>query len=347
MKISVVIRAYNEEAHIGRLLLGITAQRQKPHEIILVDSGSTDRTVEIARRFDVRVVPIDKHEFTFGRALNRGCAAASGDVLLFASAHVYPVYDTWLEKLVVPFTDDRVALVYGRQVGNEVTKFSEHQIFARWFPALSTCPQRSYFCNNANCAVRLSKWTEQPYDETLTGLEDLAWAKAAQAAGNWIAYVADAPVAHVHDETWEQIQNRYRREAIAMRAIDPHAKFTAFDFLKLLQRNVLTDCRAAWRQGVLQENVTAIARFRYNQLLGTYRGYNDPPEVSAELKKRFYYPTRSGEPQPGEGVLEQHLIDYEALEAKAGLAGASPVGQKALEPRPGETVVPITTANRR
>lgn len=353
MKLSIVIRAYNEAEHIEKLLLGIRAQALQPHEVILVDSGSTDQTMTIAQRQGVKIIEIDQKEFTFGRALNRGCRAATGEILVFPSAHVYPLYDNWLEKLIEPFNDDRVVLTYGRQVGNKVTKFSEHQIFARWFPATSACPQKSYFCNNANCAVRHTKWQNLPYDETLTGLEDLAWAKAAQAQGGWIAYVADAAIVHVHDERWEQIQNRYRREAIAMRAIDEHAKFSRFDFVKLLQRNILNDCRAARKQGVLRENIASIAKFRYNQLLGTYRGYNDPPEVSAELKKRFYYPNRNRQDDDGPGHLEQHLIDYDALEAKSGqkpdtvLAASGGVVQMGPDKFTGETVVQISTVNRR
>ena len=316
MKISVIIRAYNEDEHIERLMLGIQAQRMQPHEVILVDSGSTDSTVEIARRYGAKIVPIDKSEFTFGRALNRGCAAATGDICVFPSAHVYPSYDTWLERLVAPFADERVVLSYGRQLGNEVNKFSEHQIFARWFPDVSVCPQKTYFCNNANCAIRHSVWQSQNYDETLTGLEDLAWGKVAQAKGGWLAYVAEAEIIHVHNETWEQVQNRYRREAIAMRAIDPHAKFGRGDLARLLFRNVFTDSRVAIRQGRLLPEFASIARFRYNQFAGTYRGYNDPPEISTQLRKRFYYPSRPRDQRRLDIEQERHRINYDALKSQ-------------------------------
>lgn len=313
LKISVVIRAYNEDEHIEKLLLGIAAQTVKPHEIILVDSGSTDQTVAIALRHGVKVVAIDKAEFTFGRALNRGCEAATGDICVFPSAHVYPVYANWLDKLVEPFRDRRVVLSYGRQRGNGVNKFSEHQIFARWFPADSVVPQKTYFCNNANCAIRRSVWETLPYDEALTGLEDLAWAKAAQARGGWIAYAAEAEIVHVHDETWDQVQNRYRREAIAMRAIDEHAKFTTLDLVWLLTRNVVSDCGAALKQGVLRKEFGSIFKFRYNQLVGTWRGYNGPSDVSAQLRSRFYYPTSPHDSRVSNREHAQLRIDYDAL----------------------------------
>ena len=104
-KLSIVIRCYNEEEHIGRLLSGIMQQTVKDVEVVIVDSGSTDATLSIASRYPIRVVHIAPQEFSFGRSLNRGCAAATGDILVFASAHVYPLYDDWLEKLVRPFDD--------------------------------------------------------------------------------------------------------------------------------------------------------------------------------------------------------------------------------------------------
>jgi len=315
-KVSIVVRAFNEAEHIERLLIGIGAQTMTPHEVILVDSGSTDDTVAIASAYGARIVHVDKAEFTFGRALNRGCASATGEICVFTSAHVYPVCSTWLEKLVEPFQDERVALSYGRQTGNDKNKFSEHQIFAQWFPAESVCPQPTHFCNNANAAIRRSLWEELPYDETLTGLEDLAWAKAARARGNWIAYVAEAVIVHVHDETWKQVQDRYRREAMAMRLIEEHAQFTRGDLARLLTRNVLSDVRAARRQDLLRKELRSIFMFRYHQLTGTYRGYNGPSEASAQLRARFYYAGSNGQ-NGHRSAASEDVIDYAALEAEA------------------------------
>ena len=59
-KISVIIRSYNEEAHIGRLLSGIIQQTWKELEIIIVDSGSTDATLSIAAQYPTKILHIDK-----------------------------------------------------------------------------------------------------------------------------------------------------------------------------------------------------------------------------------------------------------------------------------------------
>jgi glycosyltransferase involved in cell wall biosynthesis len=314
MRVSVVVRTYNEALHIERLMLGIGAQTLVPAEVIVVDSGSTDDTVAIARGHGARVIEISPLEFTFGRALNRGCAAASGDVCAFASGHVYPLRSTWLESLVGPLADSRVALSYGRQSGAEDTKFSEHRVFAQWFPAESKIPHSGFFCNNGNCAIRRSAWEAAPYDESLPGLEDLAWAKAAQQRGDWIAYTADAEVAHVHTETWAQIRNRYRREAMALRTIDDRARFSLLDFVRLMTRNVVADARAALVHGVLHRELASILMFRYCQFKGTYRGFNGPSELTVQLRERFYYPAGHRLRRQADGAGDTRL-DYAALRA--------------------------------
>jgi glycosyltransferase involved in cell wall biosynthesis len=131
---SVVIRAFNEEKHIGNLLEALGRQTFQDLETILVDSGSTDHTLGIASRYPVKVQHIKPSEFTFGRSLNVGLRAASGEIAVLASAHVLPLNDEWLAALVAPFADAKVALAYGKQRGGPGTKFSEARHFVRWFP---------------------------------------------------------------------------------------------------------------------------------------------------------------------------------------------------------------------
>lgn len=288
---SIVIRAYNEEEHIGRLLTGISHQTVKDVQIILVDSGSQDATVKIARQFPVEVVSIAPHEFTFGRSLNLGIQHARADLVVLASAHVYPVYPDWLELLLKPFEDAKVALTYGKQRGSENTAFSEHQIFEHWFPDVSTPRQGTPFCNNANAAIRRQLWEENPYDETLPGLEDLAWAKWVFDQGYGVSYVADAAVIHVHNESTAGIFNRYRREGMAFKKIYPQENFDRADQLRLFWQNLVNDWRAASRRKIWRKHWLKIVHFRWNQFAGTYAGYRQSGPLTWQLKQSFYYPS--------------------------------------------------------
>ncbi len=289
MNCSIVIRAYNEEKHIVRLLEGLRQQTLKDVEIILVDSGSTDQTVSIAESFGARIVHIPSAEFTFGRSLNFGLRAATRELIVIASAHVYPVYPDWLESLLRPFEDERVALTYGKQRGYERSKYSEQQIYHQWYPDASNPSQTTAFCNNANAAIRKSLWEQNQYDETLTGLEDLAWAKWAQRNDYKIAYIAEAEIIHIHNETPHGVFNRYRREAMALRRIYPEAHFNFYDFVRLTMTNIFSDLWHAVRERVLWKNIASIFWFRFMQFHGTRLGHRETSLITPQLRETFYY----------------------------------------------------------
>lgn len=291
-RVSVVIRALNEAAHLPTLFDGLAAQTRRPDEVILVDSGSTDRTVEISAAAGAEIVHIAPEDFSFGRSLNVGCAAATGDVFVFVSAHVYFVDQHWLERLVAPLeAHDDVALVYGQQRGDEERNpFSEMEIMRRWFPDRSDPDQKHPFCNNANCAVRASVWKTMPYDEQLTGLEDLAWAKRALEEGHRIWYEADARIVHVHEEGFAGTRNRYRREAVAHKRVFGQQRMWAVEAVGLFLANCARDYLAAVPRRKLGRNLIAIPRFRAAQFIGSWQGFRQQGEPTGALKRHFYYP---------------------------------------------------------
>lgn len=293
LKTSVVIRALNEEKHLPALFDGLEEQSRRPDEIILVDSGSDDATVAIAEARGAQILHIAPEDFTFGRALNVGCAAATGNILVFVSAHVYPANRLWLENLLAPFQELATALSYGRQRGDDRTSFSEAEVMQRWFPDLSEDGQRTPFCNNANCAIRRSWWEALPYDELLTGLEDLDWAKRALALGGRIAYRAEATIIHVHEERWSQIRNRYRREAIALNRIVPGQRVGAVRATWLFLLSTFKDYVSAFRERRITQNIGKIPSFRAAQFIGAWEGGRQRGDVSIELQRRFYYPKES------------------------------------------------------
>lgn len=313
MRVAVVIRCRNEEAHIGRLLTGLMRQRRRPDEIIVVDSGSTDATVSIASAFPTRVIHIAQDDFSFGRACNVGCEATTSEFVVFISAHCYPVYDSWLDELVAPFDKQDIALTYGRQTGPPNVRFSEQRLFETWFPRESIARQRHPFCNNANAAIRRSVWEQLRYDEYLTGLEDLDWAKRALEGGHVLSYVAEAPVVHVHEERFGEVVNRYRREAIAHKQIYDDQRMHLVDAARLATVNVLSDWMAAYKQRTPAKTFLSIGKFRLAQFYGTYKGFAQQGPVSALLKRRFYYPELSTPSGTQARVDDQHtLIDYDA-----------------------------------
>lgn len=294
MQISIVIRTLNEAACLGDLLTMI-ARQQLPDgtraETVLVDSGSTDGTVDIARAHGARITTISKAEFSFGRSLNRGCAVAKGEILVFVSGHCVPVDEHWLARLTAPVAAGRVGYAYGRQVGDDDSNFSERRIFAKYFPDTSRIPQDGFFVNNANAALARALWQAHPFDEDLTGLEDMALGKALLAAGHAIGYVAEAPVFHHHAESWAQVRRRFEREAIALQQIMPEVTLTRADVLRYVASSVWMDWQSARRNHKLLADWWPILRYRLAQYTGSFAGNNDRRRLSRARKDSFFYPS--------------------------------------------------------
>lgn len=313
MRCSIIVRCYNEAKCIESLLCGISQQSQQDIEVIAVDSGSTDATLSILKRNGVKILSLTPSEFSFGRSCNLGCEAAQGNYVVFISAHAYPVYSTWLEELLEPFSDPKVAVSYGKQRGNSLNPYSEQQIFKSWYPDdhISIPPKDHPFCNNANCAVRRSVWEEIRYDDSLTGLEDIDFANRTIRLGYKVIYAVSAEIIHVHEENPITVFRRYRREAIAYRTIFPNEKLSLFDFIKLYCLNATSDCYRAWRDGMFREHATSILQFRLMQFWGTYRGMCQKDHVSQSLKKRLYYPSCQNRKQNDNGGKGQlSVINY-------------------------------------
>jgi rhamnosyltransferase len=315
MNCSIIIRCLNEAKHLPRLLDSIARQTLQPLEVIIVDSGSTDQTVSIARSKGARVVSITPQDFSFGRALNLGCQTASGEILVIVSAHTYPCSDTWLADLARPFQEPAIALVYGGQTGDARSKFSEIQLFSQWFPEKSIDNQRHSFCNNANAAVRRSIWQTMPYDEQIPALEDIHWAKRGIERGLQISYRAEARIVHVHEESYRKVHERYRREGMAMRMIFPYERMTLAHACSLAFSAIRSDLHEARLAGRVAETLRSIFKFRLAQYFGTWRGLRWRGALTGDLRARLYYPKRyqlgtrerqsDATPDPGPAVLRR------------------------------------------
>lgn len=294
--VSVIYRSFNEEKWLGESLAACATQSVESGrrvELILVDSGSTDGTLAIAEKYGCRVVHIKKADFTFGRSLNYGCEAATGDVLVFISAHCLPAHDRWLENLIRPLIEDRADYVYGRQLGHQVTRFSEQQVFDQYYADHDKIPQSELFVNNANSAMLRETWARRRFDETATGLEDMVFAKALVREGGRLAYVSNAEAFHIHEESLNDTKRRYYREALTLREIFPEVHFHFGDFLRCVAAGIFHDFSEALTQRKFLDEAAGIIGYRFMQYWGAWRGHNEHRILSRAQKESYYYPRPS------------------------------------------------------
>lgn len=274
-EISIIIRAFNEERHLPALFDGLAAQTLTDFETIVVDSGSFDRSREIAEARATRLVRIPQQDFTFGHSLNVGVLAGTGRFIAIVSAHTIPAGPDWLAQLIEPLRQEDTAMVYGRQQGWKTSKFSETLDFERIFGLerkILTPPH--FFANNANSAIRRDLWVKHRFDETLPGLEDIEWAKHWMEKGLKVVYEPKAGLYHIHDESWPQVRRRYYREGQSAKWIGIRRRRDlpgeAARELGYLSGDILRALRTGrWLR------LPEIVRFRYEKLLGTFEGIFD------------------------------------------------------------------------
>src|SRR5690242_5485595 len=117
--ISVVIPTKDGGEDLRRCLDRIAAQRVDAEvEVVVVDSGSRDGSVAVAREHGATVHEIPPAEFNHGATRNLGASLARGDVLVFTSQDAYAADEHWLARLTAPLAEPQVGGAYGRQVAH-------------------------------------------------------------------------------------------------------------------------------------------------------------------------------------------------------------------------------------
>lgn len=182
---------------IGQTLAQIFDQQTSSRlEVVLVDSGSDDQTLEIAQRFPVRIFKIAPDSFSYGYALNYGIAQAEGTVICNLSAHCVPVHSSWLEELTAPILNGQADATYGRQIPVKgVNAWEEYQLH-KLFREDDRQTERAAF-SNANCAFLRTLWKELKFDEEIPRWEDYLWYLLLKGRYRF-SYCSRAEVRHTH-----------------------------------------------------------------------------------------------------------------------------------------------------
>jgi rhamnosyltransferase len=203
---SVVIRTKDEAASIGKLLGILENQTIADRlELIVVDSGSTDATVAIAREHGIDPIEIPAPSFTFGGSLNTGCEVASAPLLIALSAHAFPRDEGWAERMVAAFDDERVAAACGEDRSYDGSPLVE--------PVLQDAEQARrhpfWGYSNAMGGFRASLWRQRPWRADMPGTEDKEWAWHWLEQG-WLVRL-DPALRVDHDHSHDPIRDVYVR----------------------------------------------------------------------------------------------------------------------------------------
>ncbi len=186
--VSIFIRAKNEAIALQRTLLAISKQECQPDEVVVLDNESEDPTCEVAKSLGALVKKISLEQFSFGRALNRSLDFTSGEIIVFLNAHIPPLDQHWLSRLVEPINQCKAHATFGRQSPDPGVNHFEEWFLYRAFPRhpsllLKILGLQKITFSNANAAVLRTLLQDHRFREDLAFAEDIEWAKRIQREG--------------------------------------------------------------------------------------------------------------------------------------------------------------------
>lgn len=217
--VSVVILVKNEEKYIGPTLDMVFKQDiDRKYEVIIIDSGSQDHTLDIAKRYPVKIVEILAKEFCHGRTRNLGVQIAAGEIMVFLNADASPMNKDWLKTLVTHFKNgEKIIGVYSRTyprrncnpldarsiltdsyLFDENKKIKYINSFSRYSQMTAEEKRKLVSFHTISCAIDRNILLKNPFADIAFG-EDLEWSKRILENGFKIVYEPGSEVMHSHN----------------------------------------------------------------------------------------------------------------------------------------------------
>lgn len=198
--VAFVIRTKNEEKYLQKVLSEIKRQANEEElsfSIVVVDSGSSDSTIEIAKRNECQIFNIPAQQFTFGKSLNLGVSNVICEIVVVVSGHCVPL-DGWLKNLIAPIKTSEAQLTYGGHLPDPLSRCSEYNHFFEVYIDMYNSRDVSYF-NNGNSAFLRKTWLLNKFDEFARVQEDALFAIWHEKNGAKIVFVPTSNVIHHHN----------------------------------------------------------------------------------------------------------------------------------------------------
>lgn len=247
--VSIVVPVYNGETYLEEVLISVFSQKTAfRFEVIVIDSGSTDKSLEIIEKYPVRLHKIPKNEFGHGRTRNLGAKLGAGKYVIFLTQDATPASDYWLENLVKVLADDDWAIgSYSRQLPRPDCNPMEMRDITYGAPPISMVKKVDFrdefqkkvyenhyqqfivFSDVSSC-IRKDIFDIMPFDEKILMVEDQEWCKRAIEAGYKVIYESSSAVYHSHNHS---LKSAYKRH------YDYGASLKKFTGLKLAFKGVI------------------------------------------------------------------------------------------------------------
>jgi rhamnosyltransferase len=224
-------------------LPALQAQEYKDWELIVIDSGSSDGSVELIRQAAPRhFLQILPHDYQPSRVLNTGMQLARSEVAIFLNADATPQSSSWLGPLVAALQDPQTAAVFSRQIPRPDCRAVFASDYDRCFGASRESAGWDHFFSMVSSGIRRDIWSRRGFLESMQYSEDDEYTRWCRSQGHRIVYCPESVVMHSHNYVPRQAYKRSFGEAWALSAMET-AQVSGLTWPKTLALGWLNDVR--------------------------------------------------------------------------------------------------------
>lgn len=280
--VSIIMRSYNEGWALKDTLPAIQAQDYKNWELIVIDSGSTDGSVELIKAAKpAHFVQIESKDYVPGKVMNHGMKLAKSDFGIFINADATPQGSNWMRPLVEALQDEKNAAVFGRQIPRPDCQSVFACDYERCFGPKRESANWDHFFSMVSSGLRKDVWSKRGFREDLQYAEDDEYTRWCKEEGYNIVYRDDSVAMHSHNYTVEQ---SYIRSFGDARAIGKAwtGKRSDYGWLKTVLLGFVSDYRHDLKYCLQHRTPAGLfhsARIRWTmrkgRLDGFYKGWEE------------------------------------------------------------------------
>lgn len=275
---SIVIVTHNGGRYLDEVLQRISQQSgADPFEVVAIDSGSTDATLAMLSRYNVRVTKISHEQFNHGETRNLGARLARGEFVVFLTQDATPVNEHWLYHLISPMQEHPgVTAVCSRQVPRKNCNPVVAGHLESSYPLCATEKETKYFptgtldrqtlrrcitLSNVSAAYRTATLRRYPFPKT-DFAEDAAWEFCALQRGEATMFQPQSVVLHSHAYPIAVWLRRCYLHAWAMQQIFSRADPTHPVFSPPRGQTIRSTIRQDWIN-LEKRNIRGVQRLRW------------------------------------------------------------------------------------
>lgn len=205
MKASIIVRTKNSQNIISQTLKALFSQTFKDFELVIVDSGSTDNTLDLVKHYKHRLIEVKPEDYHPGVVLNDAIKSCDSEYIVFLNSDTVMLTKNCLSNLLQELQTFDAA--YARQVSRPEAQPWVRRDYEISFPKGKVQPSWMHFSLPLAC-MKKSAWERLSFYTQAWASEDTKWGYEAKKLGLKISYANEAIVMHSHNYSLKQLFNR-------------------------------------------------------------------------------------------------------------------------------------------